>query len=268
MTDAKQSLKLEEVTGAVSALSLNPKPTVARGSKTKCSVSWLLENDDNLKADAAWQSLRPKYEGVVATDAGIEQTKAALERRGHRVTIMDSPAAALALLSSGAMLPQGASVAFGGSITLEEIGFLDFVKQRSDLKNYRTEAFAAAAKGDQALSFQLRSEGMAKADLFFSSLSAVTEDGVMISADASGTRVGALSHGAKQVVLVLGANKIVPDLNAGLERLYKWIVPLESAHMREVFKIPGTAVNNISIIYGSMMPRFHIIIVKNHSLGY
>src|SRR5579871_3644556 len=115
MTDAKQSLKLEEVTGAVSALSLNAKPTGAGGSKAvvKCSISWLLANDDKLKADVAWQSLRPQYEGVVATDAAIERTKTALERRSHRVTVVDSPADALTLLSSHAMLPHAASVAFG-----------------------------------------------------------------------------------------------------------------------------------------------------------
>jgi len=233
------------------------------------SAKFLKSYDQKLMDDKKWAAVAPKYEAAIASDAAIEKTRAALTEKKYKVSVVDSPAAALALLTSAENLPQNASVAFGGSITLEEVGFINAVKARGDLKNYRAEAFAAMAKGDYPGSSKIRTDGMNNADYFYSSVTALTEDGVIVSADASGTRVGPLTHGAKLIVLVVGANKIVPDLNAGLARLEEYVVPIESAHMREAYKIPGTALNNLVVIKGSMAPqRFHIVLIKGHSLGY
>ncbi len=232
------------------------------------TLKWLKQNDKPLAEDKSWNALTSKYESYIASDAVVEKTRAALAERKHKVSVVDSPAAALALLTSAEALPKGASVAFGGSITLEEIGLIDAVKARTDLRNYRAEALAAMATGDMPKSMGLRFEGARNADLFFSSLNALTETGDLITADASGTRVSAMTSGAKQVVLVVGANKIVPDLAAGLARLTDWVVPVEGAHMRDAYKLPGTSLFNITVTKGSFQPRFHVVIVKGHSLGY
>jgi len=238
-------------------------------SKAICTPEWLVSKDDQLKSDQNWLNLRSKYESVAnLPDLNtLNKVKQALEARKHQVTIVDSGADALALLTNAKMLPKGATVAFGGSITLEQIGFINAIKQRTDLKNYRTEAMDAMMKGDWPNSMAIRNQGMCNADVFYSSVSAITEAGEIVSADASGTRVTALTAGAKHVVLVVGCNKIVPDLTAALERLEKYIVPLESAHVRLAFNFPATTINNIVIVRGSFTPRYHIVLVKS-PLGY
>jgi len=242
-------------------------PTVTLPN-TEWSTSTLRTNDVQLREDKNWNQIANRYYGFVASDAAVEKTAAALLEKKHKVTVVDTPAAALTLLTT--QLPQNASVAFGGSVTLEEIGFIDAVKLRSDLHNYRALAFAAMAKGDMPGSMAIRMEGMAKADYFFTSLSALTESGEMVSADASGTRVTPLLGGAKNVVVVVSANKIVPTMADALDRLVNYIVPIEGAHMRGLYKMPGTKlVNQVTISNSGFVPgRFHVIIVKGHSLGY
>jgi len=181
-------------------------------------------HDEKLKADKQWAAQIPKYESFIADDKAVAAAEKALTGRGHKVTVVDSPAAALAKLTAADMLPKGASVAFGGSITLEQIGFIDAVKERTDLKNYRAEALALMAKGDWPGSTALRFEGTQKADYFYTSVAAITEDGQIVNADASGTRTAPMVSGAKNVILVVGANKVVKDLSAAIDRLENWIV--------------------------------------------
>jgi len=231
------------------------------------SLKFLKGYDAKLKDDKAWNALTAKYESFVASEASIAKANAALTEKKVKVTVVANAAEALALLTKDENLPKGSSVAAAASITLEEVGFINYLKGRTDLKNYKAEAAAAMAKGDYAAAGVARNTGMFSADRFYSSVCAVTEDGCLVSADASGSRVGPLIYGAKEVILVVGANKIVPDVAAGLKRLEEWIVPVESAHMREAYKFPGTSVNNTVVWKGAFASRFHVIIVKQ-SLGY
>jgi len=230
----------------------------------------LEKNDDQLKADAAWNAIKSKHNSFLASDKVVDATRDALLERKHAVTVVNSPEEALKLLTTDKFLPNKASVAFGGSVTLEQIGFIDAVKTRTDLYNYRAEAMALMAKGDYPASGALRLEGTQKADFFFSSVSALTEKGDIVVADASGTRTHAMIAGAKNVVLIVSANKIVPNLAAAIDRLENYIVPLEGAHMRALYKMPGTnLVNLVTIRNAGMKPgRIHVILIKGHSLGY
>lgn len=232
-------------------------------------VPELKSKDAKLQANEQWKAIAPKYAAFVAADSAVEGVRKALEEKKHKVTVVDSPAAALAAITTDSALPKGASVAFGGSITLDQIGLIDYVKTRTDLKNYRAEALALMAKGDFPGSMGARFEGTQKADLFFTSVAAVTESGELINADASGTRTAPMLSGAKHVVVVVSANKIVKDVAAGLKRLEEYVVPLEGAHIRAAYGMPDTALLNITITRGSFVPaRFHVVIIKGHALGY
>lgn len=232
------------------------------------SSAVLKVHDPQLAANKEWAALAPTYEAQPSADALAKAVKA-LEEKKHKVTVVDTPAAALAAIT-GAALPDKASVAFGTSITLQQIGLIDYVKGRADLKNYRAEALALQAAGDWPGASAKRAEGMFKADVFYTSVCAVTQDGCLVSADASGTRVTPLTAGAKSVVVVVSANKIVADEKAARERLEKWIIPIESAHMRETYKIPGTSLNNFVVVRsaGFTPGRIHVVVVKGHVLGY
>jgi len=207
-----------------------------------------------------------KYSKPVSDDA-LAKAKAKLESLLHKVTIVDTAADAVKLL--GSLVADGSSVSTGGSTTLQEIGFIDYLKGRTNVKNYRSIATDAMAKGDYAAAGTAGRQGMT-ADYFFSSVVAVAQTGEIVGCDATGSRVGAWSYSARNLVLVVGANKIVATRDDAFKRLYDYQLPLESARCRIVYKAPASSVNNIvTIVSGSpyAKERIHVVFVKG-SWGY
>jgi len=153
------------------------------------------------------------------------------------------------------------------SLTLQQIGFIEYLKKRENLINYKGQAAAAAEKGDMALQGELLAKGLG-ADVFLSSVSAVTEEGDIFAADLSGTRVGGW-FAAKHLVVVLGSNKIVANEAAAEKRLNDYQLKLESARVRVAYKVPASAViNKVAVRAANPFgPRTTVVIVKK-SLGF
>lgn len=108
------------------------------------------------------------------------------------------------------------SVGFGGSVTIEEIGIFEYLKSRQDLTLHNQYE----AGIDKQENTDRRRFGLL-ADIYLTSCNAVSTNGYLINADGSGNRVAAMIYGPKQVVLVVGKNKITADSEAGFERLEK-----------------------------------------------
>src|SRR5437660_12883429 len=104
-------------------------------------------------------------------------------------------------------------------------------------------------------------------DWVVGSVHAVTEDGSLLIASASGSQLGPVVSGAGHVILVIGAEKIVPDVATGLRRIYEYCYPLEDARARRAYGVPS-GVNNILIINKAITAgRVTAIIVKER-LGF
>src|SRR5260370_1103650 len=104
-------------------------------------------------------------------------------------------------------------------------------------------------------------------DYVVGSVHALTEDGSLLIASASGSQLGPLASGAGQGILVIGAQKMVPDVATGMRRIYEYCYPLEDARARQAYGVPSGA-NNILIINKVMTPgRITAIIVKER-LGF
>src|SRR5271167_302853 len=102
----------------------------------------------------------------------------------------------------------------------------------------------------------------ASPDYVVGSVHALTEDGSLLIASASGSQLGPLVSGAGQVILVIGAQKIVSDVATGMRRIYEYCFPLEDARARRAYGVPS-GVNNILIIDKVITPgRVTAIIVK------
>lgn len=107
------------------------------------------------------------------------------------------------------------SVGFGGSVTIEEIGVFDYLKTRSDLTLYNQYE----AGIDKEENTNRRRLGILS-DVYLTSCNAVSEDeGYLVNADGSGNRVAAMIYGPKQVVLVIGKNKISKTKEDAFTRL-------------------------------------------------
>jgi L-lactate utilization protein LutB len=117
------------------------------------------------------------------------------------------------------LLPDGASVAVGGSVTLNETGALDLLRcGRYDfLDRYAIGLTAAQKEEIYRKSFF--------ADAYLSSSNAVTEQGELYNVDGTGNRVAAIAYGPKKVIFVVGINKIVADLNEAVQRVKTCAAP-------------------------------------------
>jgi hypothetical protein len=125
------------------------------------------------------------------------------------------------------------SVSWGGSMTLMASGICDAIKNVRGLEILDT--FDRTLTPEENLALRRRS---LLVDLFIAGTNAVTEEGVLVNLDMLGNRVGAINFGAKNVIILLGRNKIVPDLDAAMFRIKNCAAPANA--MRLDKKTPCT----------------------------
>ena len=139
-----------------------------------------------------------------------------LESRNMKGYYAEDRAAALETALS--LIPAGSSVAMGGAASAWEIGLVDAVKNG----DYRfIDRDAAADKRAAMLAAY-------DADVFLSSVNAMTEDGVLVNIDGNANRVSAIAQGPKKVVFIVGMNKICPDTDAAMKRARNVAAPVNA----------------------------------------
>ena len=147
----------------------------------------------------------------------IKKTVENLRRNNMVPYVVEKGSDVLPLLKT--LLPEGVTVGVGGSETLTKLGVISFLREG----NYKF--FARYAKGltrPEAVEVMRQS---LLADVFLTSSNAVTEKGELYNVDGNGNRVAALCFGPKEVLVIVGANKIVKDIKAAEERVKKIAAP-------------------------------------------
>ena len=123
------------------------------------------------------------------------------------------------------LLEDGCTVGTGGSRTLDETGVTEYLRNSNHVFYDRN---------NPALSAEERAELTAKsatADVYFCSSNAVTEQGILYNVDGFSNRVAAIANGPKKVIMVVGINKIVPDLDAAIRRVKTIAAPLNTKRL-------------------------------------
>ena len=197
----------------------------------------------------------------LASDERIANTAAALERNGIRPLLAATAADARRLVSS--LLPDGAEVYNNTSQTLESIGVADDIERSGRYQPLRLRLYRMDREMQQR---EMRTLA-ASPDYVVGSVHALTEGGSLLIASASGSQLGPLVSGAGQVILIIGAQKIVPDVAAGMRRIYEYCYPLEDARARRAYGVPS-GVNNILIINKAVAPGRVTAIIVNERLGF
>ena len=118
------------------------------------------------------------------------------------------------------MVPDGASAAWGGSVTLDQIGLFDRLRE----KNCRMLDLKEGGK-DPAETAKIYRESVG-ADYFFMSTNGITESGELVNIDGAGTRLGRMIHGPKHVVIIAGVNKISKDIQSAIDRIQNEVCPI------------------------------------------
>ena len=215
---------------------------------------------DSPAAASSGQKVHSEFADL-ASDECIASAAAALEGNGVTTSVVASGADARSLVRS--LLVDGAEVFNNTSQTLEAIGVADDIERSGRYQPLRLRLYQM----DREMQRQEMRTLAASPDYVVGSAHAVTEDGSLLIASASGSQLGPLVSGAEQVILVVGAQKIVADLDTGLRRIYEYCFPLEDARARQAYGVPS-GVNNILIINRVITPgRITVIFVKER-LGF
>jgi hypothetical protein len=197
----------------------------------------------------------------LATDEQIKLTAIALEANNIHAIITENGVETRRIFFE--LIPDGAEVFLGASVTLEKLGIKDEVDKSGRFDALRPRMFAMdrATQGRE-----IRKLGGAP-DYAAGSVQAVTEDGRVLIASNTGSQLGPYAMGAGKVIWVVGAQKIVKDVNEGLRRIQEYCYPLEEEHMRQLYNV-GTSVNKVLIVNREFHPGRMTMIIVKEELGF
>ncbi len=147
-----------------------------------------------------------------------ERTIKALKKNNFEAAYFANSSAALTELWR--MIPEGATVGVGGSLTLSQVDLGNELAKRA-VRFLNPFARGLSAEEGEKIRREIFS-----ADIFISSSNAVTEDGKLFNIDATGNRVGPMIFGPKKVILICGVNKIVKDLAEAQKKVQEWTAPM------------------------------------------
>jgi hypothetical protein len=201
-----------------------------------------------------------KFAGL-ATDEQIKRTADALEANGIHTLIAENGAEAKRLFFE--MIPNGAEVFLGASITLEKLGITDEIDKSGRYDALRPRMFAM---NRETQGKEIRKLG-GTPDYAAGSVHAVTEDGHVLIASNTGSQLGPYASGAGKVIWVVGAQKIVKNVNEGLRRIDEYSLPLEDEHLQQLYHA-STGVNKVLIVNREFRPNRITMIIVKEELGF
>ena len=190
----------------------------------------------------------------------LASTVTALEEHGFSVEVVDDLDAARAAVL--ARIPRGSSVMTNTSVTLAEAGLTDAVNDSGDYDSARR----AMAGLDFATQLREMKAIGGQPDYALGSVHAVTRDGTLVIASASGSQLASYAWGAANVIFVVGAQKLVPTLEAARERVYSHSLVLEDARAVVAYG-QHSSVGKILEIHSELPGRIHIVLIRE-AVGY
>jgi L-lactate utilization protein LutC len=205
-------------------------------------------------------SLVHRY-GTVADDGRVERATAALEANGIGVLRATDKADAKRIVLD--LIPEGSQVHHGASKSLEATGIIEAIEQsgRYDPVRPRIWSMDRATQGDEIRRLT------ASPEVMLGSVHAVTETGSLVAASMGGSQLGPYVSGAGRVILVVGTQKIVADLDEALRRVYDYAFPLEDARAQAEYGI-HSGVNKVLIINREITPGRITVVFVDEVLGF
>jgi L-lactate utilization protein LutB len=144
----------------------------------------------------------------------------------RRMAASYAPTAAQAKKEVVAMIPEGATVTRCGSMSLVEMGLWEALALRPGVEIINP--FTPGLSSEEA--YALMRRGLL-ADYMIASSNAVTMDGKLVNLDATGNRVAAMCFGPDKVILVVGLNKVAPDLDTAMARVKHQAAPINAIRL-------------------------------------
>jgi L-lactate utilization protein LutC len=198
---------------------------------------------------------------VVADDARVARTAAALEANGIRVLRATDAGDAKRIVLD--LVPAGAQVHNGASQSLEETGLAEEIHNsgRYDAIHPQIWSMDRETQADEIRRLT------SSPDVMLGSVHAVTETGSLVAASASGSQLGPYATGAGKVILVVGTQKIVSNLDEAFRRIDEYVFPLEDARAEAAYGV-HSGVNKVLIVNREYMPGRITVVFVDEALGF
>jgi hypothetical protein len=196
--------------------------------------------------------------GERASDETIERTAEALRAKGYTVHVVENGEEAKNVVLG--LLPEGAEVGQGASTTLEQIGVTHELEESGRFDSVRKHTRAMDRTTPEGLR-AMRKLGVGP-DWFINSAHAVTLDGTIVDVSNTGSQLAPLAFGAGEVILVIGSQKLVPDLDTAMRRIKEHTLPLENQRMQGLYGT-DSEIKKVLIIHKEFRPgRFTVVLIK------
>lgn len=201
-----------------------------------------------------------KY-AAAPTGAAIERAAASLRSHGLEVIVAETGDEARREALS--RIPADSEVFDATSRTLEEIGLTKALAELPGVSLLRPK-LARLDRKTQASEIRRIAQ---TPGVVVGSVHAVTEDGQVLVASATGSQLGPYAAGAGKVIWIVGWQKVVPTLADGLARLERYALPLEDARARQAYGV-GSSLNRILIVRREHQPGRTTLILVKQKLGF
>jgi hypothetical protein len=199
--------------------------------------------------------------GTLADDSRVRRVAAALEANG--ISVLRAADAAEAKEVVLGLIPDRSEVHHGASMSLDVAGITDEIDKSGRYESLRPRIFSMDR---QTRADEIRRLSSAP-EVMLGSVHAVTETGSLLTASMGGSQLGPYVSGAGRVILVVGTQKIVPDLEEGLRRINEYAFPLEDARAQAAYGI-HSGVNKVLIINREITPGRITVVFVDEVLGF
>jgi hypothetical protein len=195
-----------------------------------------------------------------ASEDQLTKTVEALQSNGFRSVVVETGAEARTFVLG--LIPSGAEVYNPPSRTLDQIGLTAEIETSTRFTPLRSRLKSLDRKTQRREINKLT----ASPDVVVGSVHAITQQGQVLIASATGSQLSSEVSGAAAVIWVVGIQKLVSDLDEGFRRIREYSYPLEDARTRRLYAQPS-AINKILLINAEQPGRITIVLVRQN-LGF
>lgn len=197
----------------------------------------------------------------LASDEDIATVVTALTAKGMAAEVLENRAEARSRALD--LLPEGAEVYTALSQTLEALGLQEEINTSPRYVPLRPQIDKLGREGRMSHTGR---KLMASPEYVIGSVHAITHQGQILIASGSGSQLAGYAFGASHIIWVVGAQKIVRNVDEGLRRIWEYSYPLENARMHARYGM-GSFLNKILLVQGELPGRISVLLVKE-ALGF
>lgn len=198
----------------------------------------------------------------LATQEQMDKVIKALNENGIEVVIAENKNEAKEKVLN--MIPEGSEVMDMTSISLLESGITHEIEKSGKYISVKNKLYSLNRETHKKEMNELG----ATSDYTLGSVHAVTEGGEIVIASNTGSQIPAYAYGSPRVIWVVGTQKIVKDMNTAMQRVYDYVLPLESERAHKAYGVTGSNVSKILILNKEIIPKRITLVLVKENIGF